>query len=288
MIQQINHVERRQRLHATDVPAILGLSPKTTAREVQLNKQGRLEPWNGNDATEAGSILEPSIVALAERELGPLERQPLCIAENVGFPLAATPDGRVIATNETLDAKTSGITGPIYGRWGDEGGDEVPDYYLVQVSVQMICTGAKLAHVYALLGGRGIVRYRIPRDEEVIAAIVARCKDWWRNHIELGIDCESTEPLPLEVVKRLRREPNKIIELPADAESAVAHFEAIKASKSTATKAYEAAQSRLIEMLGDAEAGRLPDGRILGYPLRQRKGYTVADCEYRQLTIKKG
>ena len=54
--------ERRKRLGATDVSAILGLNPYKTAYEVWLDKRNMLEPWNGNAATSLGLMLEPAIL----------------------------------------------------------------------------------------------------------------------------------------------------------------------------------------------------------------------------------
>lgn len=288
MISTLNHTDRQTRLHSTDVSAILGLSPYTTDHTVWLEKTGRIDPWKGNSATDMGSRLEAPIVDLAESELGPMERQPLCIAQGLDFPLAATPDGRVIATGDVLDAKTSGIVGPLHGEWGDADSDVVPQYYLVQFSVQMLCAEADLHHTYALLGGRGVVRYRVNRDEDVTREIVERCGRWWHLHIDKGIEPTLTEPMPLEIIKRLRRQPSKTVELFDDAALAVAEYEAAKAVKSAAEKTCEVAQSKLIAMLGDAECGQLPDGREVCYLTQNRKGYTTLDTSFRVLRVRKG
>jgi len=289
MITTINETERQTRLHSTDVCAILGLEgARKTGREVWLEKTGRLEPWKGNKSTDAGNYLEPSVLDYAEAELGPLERNVVCVAAGLDFPLAATLDARVIATGEPVEAKTSGITGPIYGDWGDAGSDLIPQLYLVQTSVQMLCAEAERDHVYALLGGRGFLNYLVHRDEQVIEAIAERCARWWDLHIEKGVEPAITEPIPMEVLKRLRRQPSKTVALDDDADLAVAELEAAKATKSAAEKMCENAQSKLLTLLGDAEAGQLPDGRVVTYLQTTRKGFSVAETTYRTLRIKKG
>lgn len=288
MIAHIDEVDRQSRLHSTDVSAILGLNSKRTGHTVWLEKMGRLEPWQGNDATEMGNWLEPSILNIAESELGPFNRNVVCHAENTNCPIAATLDAQFIAAPTVVEAKTSGIVGPVYGEWGDEGSDVVPPGYLVQNLVQMLCAEAELVHLYALLGGRGIVRYRINRAEDVIASIVEQCERWWDRHIEKRIEPALTEPVPMEIVKRLRRQPSKTISLYPEDLATVAEYEAAKELKLSAEKSCAAAQSKLLMLLGDAEAGTLPDGRTVTYLETTRRGYTVDETTFRTLRIKKG
>lgn len=282
------HEQRRERLGASEVTAILGLSPWKSAYQVWLEKTGRVPPWEGNDATRAGQRLERAVLDQAEEDLGPLERNVVVPAVGLDCPLTATLDAWATHRDEVVEAKTSGIVGPVYGEWGEEGSDIIPQAYLVQVAVQMLCTEAELAHVYALLGGRGIIRFRVARDEEVIDAIADQCARWWHRHIDQGIEPKLSEPLPLEIVKRLRREPNKTIDLAEDALASVQRWEAAKDIANSAKKTAEAAQSELLMFLGDAEAGTLPDGRVLRYGEQYRKAYEVAASTYRVLRITKG
>lgn len=288
MTTLLNHTDRATRLHSTDVAAILGLpGARKIAHEVWLEKSGRLEPTRGNKSTDAGKRLEPAVLDEAEDVLGPLNRNVLCVASGLDFPLAATLDGRVIATGEPVEAKTTGIVGPVFGEWGEENTDAIPQTYLVQTTVQMICSGAELNHVFALIGGRGFVRYRVLRDEELVGALVERLARWWDLHITKGVEPTITEPLPLDVLKRLRRQPEKTIDLYDDAIQAAAELDAAKATKSAAEKTCEAAQSKLITMLGDAEAGRLSDGRLVTFLQSTRKAYAVDETTFRTLRIRK-
>lgn len=284
----MSSVDRNSRCGATDGAAILGVSPYRTAWETWAEKTGRLEPNNGNAATSMGQRLEPAILDHAEAELGPLVRGELVWAPRIELPLAATLDARLKMTGVPVEAKTSGIVGPLYGEWGEPDSDVVPANYLVQVTLQMICTESELAYLYALLGGRGIVRYRIARDEELARALVQQLAAWWDRHIVRGIEPERTAAVPLEVAKRLKKTPNKVITLDDSASPVIGEYELAKAEKSAAEKRADAAQASLLLLLGDAEGAALPDGRLLTYCEQHRKGYTVQDASYRVLRIKKG
>ena len=96
--------ERRQRIGATDVSAIMGVNPYSTAYDVWLDKTGKLEPWDGNDATSIGNILEPSILDEAERRWGELNRQ--VVVKDIHSPVAATLDGWNPKTWEVVEVKS--------------------------------------------------------------------------------------------------------------------------------------------------------------------------------------
>lgn len=279
---------RNSRCGASDAAAILGLSPYRSAYETWLEKTGRIEPTDGNDATRMGQRLESPILDVAEAELGPLARNELVWLPKLDLPLASTLDARVRATGVPVEAKTSGIVGPLYGTWGDAGSDTVPEAYLVQVTLQMVCCEAEFAHLYALLGGRGIVRYRILRDGELAEALIERLAGWWNRHIVLGIEPERDSPVPLEVAKRLKKTPSKVVAFDDSATPVIAEYEAAKAEKSLAEKRADAAQAALLLLLADAEGASLPDGRLLTHCEQFRRGYTVQDTSYRVLRIKKG
>lgn len=279
---------RNSRCGASDAAAILGLSPYRSAWEVWAEKSGRLEPGKGSDATSMGQRLESPILDVAEAELGPLSRGDLVWLPRLALPLASTLDARVKATGIPCEAKTSGIVGPLYGTWGDDGSDAVPESYLVQVTLQMVCCEADMAHLYALLGGRGIVRYRVLRDDDLANTLVDRLARWWDRHIVQGIEPARDEPVPLEVAKRLRKTPHKVTTFSDDAQPVIDEYEAAKAEKSAAEKRADAAQAALLLLLGDAEAAGLPDGRILTHSEQFRKGYTTKDTSFRVLRIKRG
>lgn len=284
----IDHEARAERMGASDAAAALGLSPFCSEYELAGLKTGRIEPDKSDTkSTKSGRQFETNVLDVAEEELGPIARGELVYASGPDFPLASTLDGRVIQTRNPVEAKTTGIVGPVYGEWGDEGSDVVPAYNLVQAVVQMICTEADLVHLYALIGGRGYVRYRILRDDQVCQEITERLSRWWQRHVIERVEPTQSEPVPLEVIKRIRRQPEKTIELYDQDLQTVADYEAAKALKSSAEKTAEAAQAKLLLLMGDAEAATLPDGRALTYFETQRKGYVVADSSYRTLRIKK-
>lgn len=284
----IDHAERRTRLGATDVAAIIGASPWRTPWDVWAEKTGRLQDDRDNSAMSAGRRLESAVLDEAESLLGQLERDIIVRAPD-GIPVAATLDARVIATGEPVEAKTSGIVGPLHGLWGEQGTDEIPEQYLMQCLTQLLCCpGAAQCHMTALLGGRGFVRYTILRDEHraVIDDLAAFATDWWALHVVRGKEPERVSAVP-DTFKRLVRIPNKIIAGGELEQRAVDQWHRLREARIAAERAEKEAQAAVWALLYDAEACDLPDGRRVQITETHRRGYEVAPATIKSLKVRK-
>lgn len=277
---------RKQRLGATDVSAVLGLNPYRTAYEVWLDKTDRMEPWEGNDATRLGHIIEPVLLDEAERRWGTLRRNVFCPHESL--PIAATLDGWLPDTAEVVEIKTAGLTNAFaeLGHWGDAGTDEVPEWYLLQVQVQMLVSGSDNSKLLALISGRGIVEYEIPVDTVVCDIIAERCGEWWQTHIVDGIEPEKTPAPSIDVIKKIKRRSGSIAYLEQDAIEAVKNLDMVKEQRKLWDKHVEEWQAKVLLLLGDNEIGILPDGREIVYQQQERKGYTVKPTKFRTLKVR--
>lgn len=280
--------ERRKRLGATDVSAILGLNPYKTAYEVWLDKRNMLEPWNGNAATSLGLMLEPAILDEAERRWGKIERQ--MVVHDLNSPIAATLDGWLVESAQVVEVKTAGLTHEFaqLGHWGEELTDEIPEWYLVQMQTQLFCTEAEMGRMLALIGGRGLVEYHVYFDAEVATEIRHSCTDWWERHIVKGKEPPKDVLPSIEVLKRIRRQPNSITKFKEPMQELVESWVATREEASFVGKQADALKARLIAELGPYEAAKLPDGRMLTYVETKRAGYEVKPTTFRTLRLKRG
>lgn len=267
---------------ASEIAAVLGLSPWASPYEIWARKTGRIESHKSSDAIDAGKRLERVVLDWAEDVLGPIRRE--IEAPIDGTPILTHPDG-ITHDGRPVEAKTSGIAGPLYGEWGEPETDQIPDYYLVQALMQIAATEADLCFVPALLGGRGFSLYRVPANKALQREIIERVCTWWDRHVVRDEPPEMTAPPPLSIMKRLRREPGKSVDLdPGLVETWLSAKERAK----QAAKEEEEAQAAVLAALGDAEAGTLPDGREVTYFEQFRKGYVVEECRFRVLRVRKG
>jgi putative phage-type endonuclease len=275
--------ERRKAIGASDVAAIIGCSPWKSAWDVWADKTGRLDSWSGNNATRIGQYLESGVLDYAESQLGPLDRN-VRIAY-VGKPIVSTLDA-ITADGVPVEVKTAGMTGPLHGEWGDAGTDQIPEHYLCQVHTQILCTEAQTAYLFALLAGRGIVRYEIERSDSLCDALASQLCEWWDRHIIQGIE-PSRDHASFEVVKRLRRVPSKVVEMPDKCEWLMTTREHLKAEAKDLDERIAETDKLLLLELGDAEEGVFSDGRSVTYYEQHRKGFTVEPSSFRVLRVKK-
>ncbi len=123
--------------------------------------------------------------------------------------------------------------------------------------------------------------YCIPYKKDLAEAICEQGERFMIKHVQA--DTPPTDSLPsLEVLKRIRRQPNKTIEIPA---RVAVEYQMANATRLVAEKVEEKAKAALVAALGDAEAGNYGVG-VATYMLQKRKGYTVAETEFRTLKIK--
>ncbi len=278
--------ERKHHIGASDVATIMGYNPYQTGRELFLEKTNRLEPELGDQTTSLGTRLEPVILDVAEEELGPLERDVVVECQGLDFPLKARCDA--LFGQIPVEAKTMGLFNAFFtglDDWGEEFTDEIPDQYSVQVTTQMMCTGADQAHVFAFLSGRGICSFTVGRSSVVVEGIKTACGKFWEC-IESDTEPESDDFLSLDVAKRFRRLPDKIVTLTEDCYQMINACDEWKESAKEAKKNIDGLNAEIIASLGGAEAGILPDGRLVTYPETHRKAYSVQATSYRSIKIK--
>lgn len=278
MITEAQRQLRQKYIGSSDSPAILGVDPYRSAADVWLEKTGRADGFAGNANTDRGNLLEPVLLAWAERELGAtLRRDRLFV--HPGEILCANLDG--FGEDFIVEAKTS--TDP--DEWGEPGTDEVPERVIVQTHHAMAVTGFRLAYVPVLLPGYrsfDFRMYRVAYNADLGAAVAEAGERFWREHVQPAVRPDDFRP-SLEVLKRVRREPNKVV--PIDP-SLVGFWERAKELKRNAEKREEEARRAILTALADAEGGDCGDGRTVTYLETKRKGYAVEDCTYRQLRLK--
>jgi putative phage-type endonuclease len=275
MLTDAELLERRKYIGASDVSAILGINPWRTPYDVWCEKTDRLElPSVSNDAMDTGNRLEAPVLDWAESRLGALDRNiRLHLPAPFGF-VSSQCDALVNSTGNPVEAKTAGIVGPLdRDKWGKEGTDQVPDLYIVQCTVQMLCAGRDLAHLAALLGGRGFVEYAIPLSRALADAILGHCETFWTGNVLSDTPPSGSGPSP-DVARYIRRVPNKTVVILGSVMDAYrVAIETERLAKADLTEA----KSYVLVALGNAEAGVSDDGNgaVTFFP-HDIKGYTVA------------
>lgn len=178
--------KRGRGIGGSEAAAVLGLSPWETPVTVWLRKTGRAAPKPENVAMRIGTELENFVARLYTEETGREVRnhnawlEDGCLIGNIDR--LVIPAGKhtaahkgVITTDRLLECKTSSV----------EWEDGVPLYYQVQVQHYMgLAPTIQRADVACLfLMRKHFETFTVERDDEVIADMQGRLREWWERHV---------------------------------------------------------------------------------------------------------
>ena len=199
--------------------------------------------------------------------------------------LASNNDALILDNDAGIEAKFA--SGELAKGYGGAGTDEVPDHVIVQTQHQMYCSDLDVVYVaLATPSYYGLDRriYTVPRDDSLIADLVKFGVEWWDKYVKTETPPGPSATPPLYVLKALQREKGKVIELGEAGADMVEVFEQYKAEEKEAKSLKDKKKAELIFALGDAEIGKLPDGRRVTYEAHDTnrfdaKGFRAADPE---------
>lgn len=189
-------MDRSKHIGSSDIAAIIGVSPWKTALQLYEEKLGISEPEYNPEREirlRRGTRFEPLIVAQYEEEYGAE-----IVAKNVRYThpeyefLAAEIDAEqrmVVIDDEgenedwTLNLEIKSASSFMSKKFGEQGTDDIPDYYAAQITYGMLCTGRKNARLVVLLGTDDLRTYDIPYDEDLGSYLEQEAVSFWNNHI---------------------------------------------------------------------------------------------------------
>lgn len=166
--------ERQSGIGGSDVAAILGLSKWRTPLDVYNSKVGEVTDEEDNVSMEWGRRLEPIIRQAYADKTGRAVECPGHLFRSAEHPfMIANVDG--MCADRILEIKTA-RTG---ADWGEEGTDEIPEYYLTQVQHYMTVTGKELCDVAVLIGASDFRIYTVKNDPELAALLIKEEEKFW-------------------------------------------------------------------------------------------------------------
>lgn len=180
MITQSQRQQRQQFIGGSDAAAAIGINPYKTRVDLYFEKIGQTEPFEGNEGTYWGNMLEQPVANRLAEETGfKLRRHSQTLIASSHPFMGCHMDFKVTGQPIVVEIKTGGF----FTRkdWGPSGGDEIPDQYLVQIHHQMICAGYDKALVGVLLGGQEFRHYQIGFDKDLAQIIIEKEAEFWQH-----------------------------------------------------------------------------------------------------------
>jgi putative phage-type endonuclease len=223
--------ERKNYLGGTDLSSIAGLNPYRTALDVYLDKTSDDIACETSPAMRWGNLLEEAVAKAYSEDTGQtIEIEPNTIYHPSMKFLGANIDRWVGDKEYVLECKTAGFT---RGKeWGEEGTDQIPESYLVQVAYYAAICAVPKIDIAVLIGGQDFRIYTYERTKELEDKLIKIACNFWDNHIEKRIPpkCVSTRDTfnlfpqsnyqeivaesnimeKLEQLKSLKKEENRI------------------------------------------------------------------------------
>lgn len=277
---------RRKTVGASEVSALLGLSPWESPYSLWAKKTGRVvDDGEETEWQEWGNRIEPLICDKYAEETGRkvIDHGRFAIRYSENMPgLSATLDREVIAFdgrgNGCMDAKN------VNAFKASEWDDGPPLLYQVQLQAQMEVTGYTWGSLAVLIGGNTFRWADVERNEAFIAVMrrkVAEFMELVRTDTPPPVD---GSPSTAEVLRKLYpKDSGETVALPGDAEGWTSEVEMCDRE----IKQYEArrmeARNKIIAALGDATFGVTPSGTRWSFKTSERKGHTVAPSTVRTL-----
>lgn len=168
--------ERRKGIGGSDVAAILGLSPWRTAYQIWEDKTGLAEEQIETPALYWGRLLEDPIRQAYADRTGLTVTKPDRTFTSAEHPfMIANLDG-IASDGRLVELKTSSRA----DGWGEEGTDEIPEYYMTQVQHYMAVMGVDRTDVGVLIAGRDFRIYTVLADVELQQMLIGEEARFWK------------------------------------------------------------------------------------------------------------
>lgn len=273
-----------RKIGGSDIGIILGMNPYVTPTDLYRQKIGEVPPFEGNEHTQAGEVMEGAIADLYTLRTGRrVRRSNITHAHPVHDFLTANIDREVVGERRIVEIKNVGRHAA--KQWGEPGTDEAPPWYLMQAHHYMLVLDYPAADIVAYFGGGDLGVYPVERSADMDAIIIDAARTFWQCvQTKTPPPFDPNHPAALDCLARLYPGTNgetvagddRLLAwttVERDASEALARYEKIK----------DGARAHLLSAMGEASILTLPDGSKWERKTVARKGFTVEATEYTQL-----
>jgi putative phage-type endonuclease len=276
------HQLRRNAISASEIAAVLGISPWATPFSLYYQKK---DDWRTpvTEAMEMGHRLEPIVADLLAERLDNhyvLTETGTWRADSPDWALA-TPDR--LAQCEMGDENVELKTTTVYDDWGPDESDEIPVHYRAQVQWQMYCTGLQRTHVGVLFKGNHFRHYVVDRDETDIQSMLAAADLFMQRLRDDNPPPVDGSEATLDTLRRLH--PDLVDEDVTLPQHLIREWREASSDLTAAKARKELLANEIRAVLGAAARGI--DGStgevVVARQVFDRKGYTVEPCTIDQL-----
>lgn len=166
---------RKLGLGGSDMAAVLGVSPWTSAIDIWIDKTSDEVDEKESEPMYWGNVLEEVVAQEFAKRTGLKVRNNNFVLQSEEYPyLLANIDREIVGVDAGLECKTANAF-----KLEEWEGDNVPDSYYIQCQHYMAVTGKSSWWIACLLGGNTFYYKEIKRNEEVIQIIINSGRAFW-------------------------------------------------------------------------------------------------------------
>jgi putative phage-type endonuclease len=252
---------RRKNINSTEVAALFGCSPYTTAFELWHRKKDDTEvAFEMNERVKWGMRLEKSIADGVAEEHGWTVKKideymyddilRLGASFDFSISIGEAEQGILEVKNvDSLIAKQNWLV-------NDDGTVEAPPHIEIQVQVQLAVSGLSFAYIAALVGGNRVFLIKRTPDEKIIKAIEEKVRKFWIS-IELNLPPKPDFAQDAEFISKLYgfAEAGKVLDAQGDKDisSLALEYKEASASEKSAKEKKDEVKAKLLMKIGEAE-----------------------------------
>lgn len=256
------HRARRNGIGASEIAAVLGLSPWVSPFTLHHIKTGAVDPdYADNPATYWGRRKEALIVAeWARRNRWATVKRTGSWAAAAEPWMTAAPDRNLYRDGqlEHLDSVLEAKTARYADGWGPDGSDEIPVHYRCQVMQQMHVMETPVAHVAVLIGSADFRTYEVAYDPAEALLLVDAGRAFWQAVHDRTPPPVDAADSTTQTLKRLHPDVDDTeITLPA---RLVADYRIALQTAQAAEQQKNAYTNEVLDLLGRARIALAPDG----------------------------
>lgn len=260
---------RRGSIGASDAAAALGMAPPSWEisgpRDLVLDKQGKLEEKPATVAMKRGSLLEPLVLEEYERKSGRVCQLVPEQLHHAEYPwMHVNVDALSLLDSPQPDRLVEAKTSAYGAGYGEEGSDEIPDYYYIQTQHGLCVLNSlgykiEVCDVPVLMMTSSVVQvFRVEADPAMWPDLIDAEREVWK-HVEAG-----TLPPPTtssEVAEHFRRSSPGKVEADAAVAAALADLRQLKSQLKFLDEKKGALEAKVKAFIGELDTLTV-DGKV--------------------------
>ncbi len=254
MTLTVQQLELRQTgIGASEAASLAGVG-YDSLHELWMRKRG-LSEFAGNSRTRWGNRMETACRTWYEETTGTLVVEPGTLVHPEHSWILATPDGIVHEDGDPVRiVEFKSRSEYMRHTYGAAGTDQCSLSDTCQLMWLMFVTGLDAADLCVTFSNEEPVLYHVRRDEDLIAALVERGREFWFEYVVPGVEPPGTPGERLAYLEsRYPRNTDTIRPAPPEADRYVERWRAARAARTFAEAEEAEARTALCSLITDAD-----------------------------------